>query len=141
MENNVKKLLSDAARRAVGVAEGAKDAFAGASRMVGEKADVAKLSLELVLLQSERDELFTQMGRTFYLMNTGCWSNPAETAEQCIERLLGEVSEKEMLTDELEDRINELRGETECPVCHRLCDTEAAFCSGCGAKLHAQDLK
>ena len=135
MDYTVKKLISETARRAADMAEGAKDAFAGASRIVGEKADVAKLSLELARLQSESDEVFTQIGYTFYLMNAGRWSGEIGSGERRIEQLLSEVSEKEMLANELEQRICDLRGETTCPACHRVCDAEADFCCHCGAKL------
>lgn len=135
MDNTMKKLFSDAARKAADVAEGAKDAFAGASRIVGEKADVAKLSLELVRLQNERQELFCHIGETFYLLSTGRFAQDQQAGQQQIEQLLSEISEKEMLANELEARISELRGEVECPGCQKLCNAEAAFCPACGAKL------
>lgn len=137
METNVKKLLSDAARRASDMAEGAKDAFADASRAVGERADVAKLNLELMKLRSDSESVFAEIGHTFYLMNAGRWdASRGESAEQHIEKLLGQAAEKEMLESELVSRISALSGLVECPACHRSCAEENAFCPACGAPLH-----
>lgn len=137
METNVKKLLSDAARRAADMAESAKDVLADAGRVAMEKTDVAKLNLELVRLRAEGESIFAEIGRTFYQMNGGSWpTDNAETAEQHIETLLGRASEKEMLIRELEGRIAELSNKMDCPVCKHSCDKASAFCPACGAALH-----
>lgn len=137
MENNVKKMISDMAMRASVMAEGAKDAFADASRIAMSKADLAKLNLELVRLRADSENLFAEIGRTFYLMNSGSWPMQEEdTPEQRIETLLCQVSEKEMLANDISDRIAAMSGKIACPSCGKECDREAAFCSACGANLH-----
>lgn len=138
MENNVKRMISDMALRASVMAEGAKDVFADASRVAMNKADLAKLNLELVRLRADCESLFAEIGRTFYLMNSGSWPmHEEEPPEQRIETLLCQVSEKEMLANDISDRIAAMSGKLTCPSCGKECDREAAFCSGCGANLHS----
>ncbi|MEG0803443.1 MAG: zinc ribbon domain-containing protein [Pygmaiobacter sp.] len=137
MDKNVSKLISDMAQRASIVAEGARDVFDSASRAAFEKADTAKLNLELMRLRSDRETVFADIGRTFYLMNSGTLSPiDSKTPELRIETLLCEATEKDMQIQAITEKLSGLSGKVLCPGCGEDCDKDAAFCSVCGAALH-----
>lgn len=132
----MKKLFSDMAQKAATAAEGAKDVLADASRTAGEKVDVAKQNLELSRLRSECEAVFADMGRTFYLKQSGKWpADSALTADQQMETLLAKASEKDALISELSARIAQMNGKVQCPACRQFCPAQAAFCPSCGAPL------
>ena len=140
MEYDVKRLLEELTGRAAEMAESAKDAALGAGKVVNEKKDEALLRLDLVRLKNDCESIFNEIGRSFYLMNSGRWPKDGETAEHRIESLLSQVDEKQMRIVDIQRRLADLSGKTVCPGCGRLCDTEDAFCTGCGAALKKEEL-
>ena len=112
MDSSVKRFLTEMADRASAMAEGAMDAVAGAGKVVGEKKDAAMLRLDLLRLRSECESRFSEIGRTFYLMNAGAWPKEGETAEHRIESLLGQVGEREMQISDILRRLAELSGKS-----------------------------
>ena len=135
MDSSVKRFLTEMDDRASAMAEGAMDAVAGAGKVVGEKKDAAMLRLDLLRLRSECESRFSEIGRTFYLMNAGAWPKEGETAEHRIESLLGQVGEREMQISDILRRLAELSGKSACPACGKPCEAGAAFCPACGKPL------
>ncbi|MCI6639252.1 MAG: zinc ribbon domain-containing protein [Pygmaiobacter massiliensis] len=133
----MKKLFSDMAQKAAAAADEAREVLSDAGRTVGEKADIAKLSLELSRLKNEQEAVFTKIGRAFYEQQSA--AQATEDAPH-METLLAQASEKELLIRELSSRIAQISKKTECPSCHTVCSADAAFCPACGAPLHPADL-
>ena len=116
-----------------------KDAVTGAGRIVGEKKDEAKLRLDLMRLRSECESRFSEIGRTFYLMNSGDWPRGGESAEHRIVSLLGQVGEREMQISDILHRLELMNGRRECPSCGTVYSEGDAFCPGCGRPLKDAD--
>jgi len=139
MESSVKHFWNEMTERASAVAEGAKDAVNDAGRFVGEKKNSAMLYIDLARLKNDCEEIYSEIGRTFYRMNSGRWPKEGETAEHRIEGLLAEVDVKEMQIRAINTKLFELSGKTNCPACGKSCQADAAFCPACGAKLTRQE--
>ena len=75
MESSVKHFWNEMTERASAVAEGAKDAVNDAGRFVGEKKNSAMLYIDLARLKNDCEEIYSEIGRTFYRMQRTTASN------------------------------------------------------------------
>ena len=53
--------------------------------------------------------------------------------------LVGAVRGAEERIAEMENKLNVLENGTPCPVCGRICESDAAFCIYCGAPMKAEE--
>lgn len=131
--------LADAAAAAAG---SVSDVMHTAGHKVGDTYDSIKLNLELSRLLDEQRKLFSDAGRTLYLIRSGGYAAAAETAagemldaQQTVERLLFLADQKQQEIDIVTERLGRLNGSRVCAVCGHVSDAKSAFCPGCGNRL------
>ncbi|MDD3428486.1 MAG: hypothetical protein PHG02_00585 [Oscillospiraceae bacterium] len=142
MDENVKKFLKSISYTATIAAEEAKAAVQSAGKAINQKTELAKMNVELLGLQADMEEIFCELGRTLFLMNTGSYNSvlhgeadTEEPARHRINTLLVQAGEKQQEIDFLNAKVKTTKGINICPVCERACEDEDVFCPACGAKL------
>ena len=126
----MKNFFADLSQKAAAAADTAMDALSDAGRIAGEKADIAKQTLELSRMKNEQKELFCEIGRAMFAEKMGGGS-----AARKVEELLAQAGEKEHLINAQSAAIAQASGKVECPGCRKLCKDDAAFCPHCGTAL------
>ncbi len=139
MDNSIRKLLQDIAYTAGVAADEAKNAAKSVKKAVCEKADSAKANMAILALRADMEEIFAEIGRILYLMNSGSFETADENGEhnpnEEINTLLVKASEKQAEIDAMTDKLNSLKGENECPGCNKKCKSSDVFCCICGTRL------
>lgn len=142
MSNNNKgihQIIEHLSNAASAAASSVGSAAQKAGQYVGEKYDVVKLKIELNRLQSDQKNIFADIGRTMFLLQSGGFADNGITnavdAQQLVDQLLLLAEEKQQNIDELTDKLNQLSGSVVCVVCGRVCDARDTYCPTCGAKL------
>lgn len=138
MENNIMKMVQDFADKA---ADGAMNAMHSASKAVSETYDSVMVNVERSRIENQQEEIFADMGRMLFLMQTGVVKDIVgtddgdKTPQQVIDALLVEADQCQQQIDLLKDKMSEGKDELVCSNCGRVCDEHDAFCAVCGAKL------
>lgn len=145
METNAKKMLQNLAESAAAATADARDYVQNASKAVSdamsEKSATVKLNLELARLRGEEEHLFSEIGRTMFLVNSGALRADAaendskKTPQQMIDDLLVNAEQLQQQMDAITEKLGAVKGEKVCSVCGRLCAAQDAFCAICGTKL------
>lgn len=138
MDNNVRNILHNLVNTASAAADEAKNVMQSAGKAVADKYDAAKVNMELSRMRAEQERVFADIGRTMFLMNSGCdaaLADAEKSPQQVIDSLLVAADQAQQEIDRLNARLGELRSNQLCPACGRTCGEHDAFCSVCGAKL------
>lgn len=136
MENNILKMVQDFADKA---ADGAMNAMHSAGKAVAETYDSVKVNVERSRLENQQEEIFADMGRMLFLMQTGVVKDTVgtddgdKTPQQVIDALLVEADQCQQQIDALKEK--ETISAPVCSHCGRVCDEHDAFCAVCGTKL------
>lgn len=145
-DNRINDILSHLASAAYAAADTVSDAVQTTGQAVGEKYDSVKLKIELSRLHDEQTKLFSDIGRTMFMIKSGGFTSSTETeeaeavdAQQVIDRLLILADQKQQAIDDISKRLKKLGGDKVCAVCGKVSDGKDSFCSGCGAKLPAEE--
>lgn len=148
MDNNdkrIEQILNQITSAASAAASGVSDAMQNAGLKVGEKYDVMKVSIELSRIQDEQKKLFTDIGRTLYLIKSSSTTNldsaqsQLKDAQKTVDRLLLIADQKQQEIDYLAERLAKLNGSKICNVCGKIMPGKDIFCSSCGSKLDFND--
>ncbi|MEG2769269.1 MAG: hypothetical protein RR902_00455 [Oscillospiraceae bacterium] len=142
MDNSIRKFLQDIAYTAGVAADEAKNCAHVVGKVVSSKADSAKANMQILTLRADMEEIFAEIGRIIYLMNTGSFDgleiNDVVTENdpnKTINDLLVKATEKQGEIDFLTDKISTLKGNSACPACGKSCKTDEIFCSVCGTRV------
>lgn len=145
-DNRINDILSHLASAAYAAADTVSDAMQTTGQAVGEKYDAMKLNIELSRLQDEQTKLFSDIGRTMFMIKSGGFDSTVETeeaevvdAQQVIDRLLILADQKQQAIDDISKRLKKLSGAKVCVVCGKVSDNKDVFCAGCGAKLPVEE--
>ncbi|MEG0910659.1 MAG: hypothetical protein RSC73_01115 [Ruthenibacterium sp.] len=149
METNTKKLLQNLAETAAAATAEARDYVQNAGKAVSdamsEKSASVKLNLELTRLRAEQEHLFSDIGHTMFLVNSGALRPDAaeneskKTPQQMIDDLLVNAEQVQQQIDAVTEKLGTGKDEKACPVCGRLCAEQDAFCAICGTKLSTDE--
>lgn len=144
-DSRINEILTHLACAASAAADSVSDVVQSTGQVVGDKYDVVKLNIELARLQEEQRKLFSDIGRTLFLVKSGevaADPTPEEAiepevsdAQQTIDRLLLLADQKQQEIDDITLRLKKLNGATVCIICGKVADSKDIFCSVCGAKL------
>ena len=148
MDNNNKndgrihQILNYLASAATVAADGVTEAVQGAGNAVNESFNGVRMSFELNRLHDEQVRLFTDVGRTMFLIKTGSFEDgeasvDGETlnAQDTVDSLLEQAVEKQQKIDEVTTRRSAFYGKKVCPNCSNICSVKDVFCPQCGEKL------
>ncbi|MEF9970568.1 MAG: zinc ribbon domain-containing protein [Ruthenibacterium sp.] len=148
MEPSAKKLLQNLAETAAAATAGARDYVQNAGKAVSdamsEKSAAVKLTVELSRLRAEQDHLFSDIGRTMFLINSGAIRPDAseneskKTPQQMIDDLLVSAEQLQQQIDAANDKRSS-KDEKACPKCGQLCAEQDTFCAICGTKLSSNE--
>ncbi|MDO5603192.1 MAG: zinc ribbon domain-containing protein [Oscillospiraceae bacterium] len=144
MDMSIKKLLREVGRTASFAADEAKSAMGNAGKAVSNTADLAKANLQLLNLRADQEDIFAEIGKTMYLLNSGALKNDAAQedggeAGLKINRLLMKAAEKQSEIDYYTEKLAQRKGGRSCPACGKKCREDDAFCPSCGQKLKSED--
>ncbi len=108
-----------ASKKAVQIGEKTSDAF-----------NTGKLNVKLFDLNTDMDVIYKEIGKIIYASHAG-----EETASETLEAKLAEADEKMAEINEIKEQIAKLAAAKKCPSCGNECQSDAAFCSKCGASF------
>ena len=140
MDSNVNKILQHIVSTASLAADEAKAAVQSAGKIVAEKYDEVKMSIELARLTDEQENVFSDVGRMLFLMHTGVVKDTVmsdegeKSPQQVIDALLVSAEQLQQEMDHITDKLAE-SSEKICPCCGRICGEHDAYCAVCGTKL------
>lgn len=99
-----------------------------ASRVTNEVVDITKLKLSISDLRSQIKSAYADLGTAYY--------NSVKNQEEfdCTS-LVNNIDELNLKLNENEKNLRDLQGIKVCPDCNEKVETEAEYCSKCGAKL------
>lgn len=143
-DNRINQILASLATAASTAADGVSDAVQTAGQVVGEKYDAVKLNVELARLQEDQKKLFSDIGRTMFMIQSGAVvagneeSGELVDAQQTIDRLLLLADQKQQEIDLAADRLYKLNGNVVCNICGKVCSGKDVYCAACGAKLPSE---
>ena len=133
------RLLARLAHAAAVTAEDLGEMVHYAGHILSEKIDSAKLNCVLSRHMLEQEEIFTEIGRTLYLLQGDAFSPDDTTgrinAQQDLDKFLLLASDKQKVIDRIADNLSLLAGCQVCPACSCVCEESDCFCSDCGAAL------
>ncbi|MBD5093333.1 MAG: hypothetical protein HDT26_03400 [Subdoligranulum sp.] len=142
MNSNINAVLQNIVSTAAMAASEARTAVRSAGKAVFEKYDKVKLSVELLRLTEEQENVFSDIGRMLFLMHTGVVTDTVmsdegeKTPQQVIDALLVSAEQLQQEMDVITDRLAvEDDDERICPECGRICDGGDVFCAVCGTRL------
>lgn len=140
--NKIHQIISYLASAASVAVDGVTEVVQGAGDAVGNTVGSVKMSFDISRLHDEQVKLFTDIGRTMFLIKTGGLKDGETTvdgevvnAQDTVDQLLQQALDKQAEIDELTARRSEARGQKICPNCARVCSCEDVFCAQCGEKL------
>lgn len=145
MDKNVNRILQEIANTAAVAADEAKAAARSAGKAVSSRYDVIKMNIDLVRLQSEQEELFSETGRILFMMHTGMAKDIVMTddgeksPQQAIDELLVQSEQLEQEMAVLEEKLGDVKNVKVCPKCGRICDEHNMFCAICGENLSPEE--
>lgn len=139
-KNRINQILESLASAASVAADGVSDAVQNAGNAVGGKYDEFKASTELKKLQSEQEDIFVEIGRTMYnLQSSNTSTNPQATelidTQQLVDQLLIEAEQKQHEIDAIQKKLSKYTKGVVCSKCGKVCTTKDDYCSACGTKL------
>jgi len=129
MNEKLYELLGNVQRTAVTVSDVAVDAVYATGKKAGEVLDRAKVSLRIMALEGDVDDVLRQLGEMLYATHTG---TPTDSEE-----LLAKMQEIDALNEEI-DRLEAQLGREivlVCSTCGAVVQEEDIFCRSCGDKL------
>ncbi len=138
---DVRRMLESLAVTAQDAADEAKEKMYTAGQTITCKYDEAKCNLALSRLKAEQEQIFLQMGRTLFLLNTGKFSgveNEKTTPKQIIDHLMIAAEQKQQELDRILERLQKISSHRYCPACGSRCEDDAKFCGECGNKLDSK---
>ena len=95
--------------------------------------EAAKIQHQISQKQAEFDSLYHQIGQLYY----SCRQRGIQP-EESIDTLCDRVTALAQEIDKLRVKIDEINGVCRCPVCGNTVESDAQFCSKCGAKLEVK---
>lgn len=144
-QNNsrIQQILSHLASAATTAADGVTEAVHSAGEAVGDKYSAFKLGVEINRLHDEQAKLFSDIGRTMFLIHTGGIPADAKNeagevldAQDTVDKLLALADDKQREIDEATEQLNKLNGQRVCVVCGKVAANSAdKYCAACGTKL------
>ncbi len=142
MSNETSKIFETIASAASEVVDEAKDVAQSAGKVVSERYGSVKLRFELAQLQESQNSVFSQIGRTLFLIHSGVLKNePSQsddnstTPQQLIDDLLLNAAKLDAQIDVIQMQIASAQSKKLCSRCKNACLQSEAFCSACGNKL------
>lgn len=141
MNSNINAVLQNIVSTAAMAASEAKTAVRSAGKAVAEKYDEVKLSVELLRLTEEQEDVFSDIGRMLFLLHTGVVKDTVmsdegeKTPQQVIDALLVNAEQLQQEMDVITGRLAVACDEKICPECGRVCGGHDVFCAECGARL------
>ena len=132
------RLLQQVGRTAAGAIENLGDMVHYAGYSLVEKMDEAKLSCTLSRRTAEQEAIFTEIGRTLYLLQSDAFSDDTAEridAQQELDHFLLLADRKQKEIDRLSEDLSLLAGCQVCPACDCVCKGADCFCSDCGEPL------
>lgn len=142
MDENLRKFLQSITYTASVAADEAKAAVQSASKAINQKADVAKMNIKLLSLRAEMEDIFVEIGRDVFLMNSGSYNSLLHgedgeegSAQQRINAKLVKAGEVQQEIDAIVEKLDNAKGCHVCPNCKKVCDENDLFCPACGTKL------
>lgn len=137
-KNPVENILSGAAWMARAAGEGAVQLAAVAGQALEEKVDTIKLNMAFRRAQKQQDEIFREIGRLSFLLQTWAGKDTAQSvnAQQAIDQLLLQAGGKQAELDQLQNILDGWENQT-CAACGSVCDGGDSFCWACGTALHS----
>lgn len=144
MDLSIKKLLREVGRTASAAADEAKSAMGNAGKAVSNTADTARANLQLLTLRADQEDIFAEIGKTMYLLNSGALKSDAlqedgGEAGVKINRLLMKAAEKQSEIDYYIEKLAQRKNGKPCPACGKKCRDEDTFCPSCGQRLKNED--
>ncbi len=101
---------------------------------IGEKTSDAfntgKLNVKLFDLNTDMDVIYKEIGKIIYASHSG-----EDTEAETLEAKLSQADEKMAEINEIKEQIAKLSASKKCPSCGKECESDAAFCSKCGASF------
>ena len=108
----------------------AKSAAQTVGKMAGQFVDMSKLRINLSELNGEINRRYQELGQFVYEANKAGATDEAELEEK-----FAGLDELYTQLAAVSAQLAALQNKVTCPVCGKQMDTEATFCSHCGAKL------
>jgi rubrerythrin len=130
--DKIQQIIGHIAGVASVAAGGVSEAVQSAGTVVSHKYDALKLNAEMARLREEQRNIFTEVGRAMFLVQSG---GDSDVAQQSIDELLLQAEQLEAGMKDVPEKLYALSGEQVCPVCGHVCKADDIFCSACGAKL------
>lgn len=140
-ENRIHEILANLSSAASVAADGVSDAVQNASSVVSSKYDSLKMNIELNRLQDEQDDIFADIGRTMFRLQSGKIVSGSEEQEELIntqqkvDLLLLQADQKQQEIDLIAERIFKNSGSVVCENCGKICTSKDEYCGRCGTKL------
>ncbi|MCL2857273.1 MAG: zinc ribbon domain-containing protein [Oscillospiraceae bacterium] len=108
----------------------AKDMYGAASKATSEAVDYGKIRYAIKQTEWEIEKTYAKLGEVVYGTKKG-----ATGLEDAIDLAVAEVDLLQEKLAELEARLRAYKNVDKCSACGKENDTDASFCSSCGAKL------
>ncbi len=107
-----------------------KSAAGVVSKKAGQIVDISKLRLNVSEVNGAINKCYNELGQ--YIYNG---KKDGEVVDTDIDERIAEIDELYVQLEELATQMALLQNKVSCPVCKKLCDNEASFCSSCGAAI------
>ncbi len=122
----------------MGLFENAVNTARSAAKTVGKKAEevlvLSRNKLSISELENKLEASYASLGMLYYNYLENGTTDPEK--EQALVR---EIDGIHAAVRELKENINEMRNRVTCPACAAANDSQAVFCSQCGARLQGEE--
>lgn len=114
----------------------AKELADAAGKKAGETLEVSKLKFENFKINSQIQKAYEKLGSFVYKMHKN-----GEENQELIDVCMEEIDDLYAQLALNEEKINESRRRSKCPVCGTLNALEALYCMKCGEKMPQKNEK
>ncbi len=125
--SNLKKNLTETAEI---VAKKTGEVADVVAKKTEQTVEVTKIKNQIRTMEKNNERDLLDMGKMIYES-----FKKGEEVCDCFKELCEAIVEREAAIEELNEEVAELKGKGVCPECKTYIDTDAAFCSKCGASL------
>ena len=104
-----------------------------AAQKTKEVAELTKANAKILDVKAKLDKAYAAVGKKYMELHP-------VNEEEDMKAVVEVVYALEDQLRELEKHLQDLKGTVKCEVCGTQCNSEAAFCSKCGAGLHKEEV-